>query len=84
MNLKYITAELREAGASMGRSRQSKGSMGKIRQHAKKYGEEAFKKLIADLDTVTDRSREWNEGQKDLFWRTVLEEIQKKLNKELQ
>jgi|GEM_PF-6226524 len=66
-----------------GRNKQAKGAMGKIRQHAKSHGKKAFAQVIADLDEVVDGSRQWNDVQKDLFWREALEEIQTRVNKEL-
>lgn len=68
--------------AAMG-SKQAKGAMGKIRDHAKKHGESAFKSVMSELDDVVDGSREWNEGQKDLFRSSALEALKTKLDKEL-
>jgi hypothetical protein len=84
MDVGYIRRELamaaREAG--MGKKK-AKGAMGKIRQHAKRYGEQAFSEMLDELDGDLSRSREWNQMEADLFRTTALEAMKAKLEKEL-
>jgi len=83
MDTDYLKRELAQAGreASMGKT--AKGAMGKIRDHAKKKGEEAFGGLLSAIDDVVNGSREWNEAQKSLFRLSALEAVKQKLEKEL-
>lgn len=79
MDTRFIRSEL----SLVAREMKAKGSMGKIRDHAKKHGEKAFDIVMSELDDIVGGSREWNEVQKDLFRTTALEAFKTKLEKKL-
>lgn len=82
MDAEFISSELALVEQDLG-MKTAKGAMGKIRSHAKKYGEKAFDAVLSDLDDLVDGSREWNEMQKGLFRSTALEAFKTRLEREL-
>ena len=83
MDANLIRREIEAAMQEAGMVREAKGAMGKIREHAKKYGEQALDDVLDALDGDLSRSREWNQMEADLFRKTALEAIKAKLEREL-
>jgi hypothetical protein len=74
MDTKAIAARI---AADMGKKRQS-GAWGKIKQHAKRHGEEVANEVVDELDSTLDKSG-WSDDERKLYRETVLETIKRGL-----
>ena len=80
ININKIAKKITSSYDIAARGLMAKGKYGKIRQHAKKHGQDVANEVMSELSSVLDKSG-WKDDEKKHYRETVIEEIVLRLEK---